>query len=127
LAEEGGGFIRSKNPLRPDSSAGEKLVFWFALGAGAAVSVSGYLLLFPFYVTTSPACRSPRWCHSIIAVLFHRAHHRPIYIGTSAWRGLRSVDRQRRSQLGQGASRALARDEIAKGRVPACPHRQPAE
>ena len=27
-------------------NAGEKLVFWFALGAGAAVIVSGYLLMF---------------------------------------------------------------------------------
>jgi len=26
-------------------------VFWFALGAGATVTISGYLLMFPFYVT----------------------------------------------------------------------------
>ena len=49
--KEGGGFIPSKHPTAGRFNAGEKLVFWLALGAGAAVSVSGYLLLFPFYVT----------------------------------------------------------------------------
>jgi formate dehydrogenase subunit gamma len=57
--KEGGGFIPSKHPTAGRFNAGEKLVFWFALGAGGAVAVSGYLLMFPFS-RTSPACRSPR-------------------------------------------------------------------
>src|SRR5713101_10147273 len=49
--KEGGGFVGSKHPQAGRFNAGEKLVFWFAAGGGAAVAVSGYLLLFPFYVT----------------------------------------------------------------------------
>src|ERR1700686_5381267 len=48
---EGGGFIKSRHPPAGRFNAGEKLVFWFALLAGAAVVASGYLLLFPFYLT----------------------------------------------------------------------------
>src|SRR5712675_2648285 len=68
--KEGGGFIRSKHPTAGRFNAGEKLVFWFALGAGAAVSVSGYLLLFPFYVTDIAGMQVAQVVHSIIAVLF---------------------------------------------------------
>src|SRR5260370_1365125 len=49
--KEGGGFIPSRHPTAGRFNAGEKLVFWFALAAGAAVAISGYLLMFPFYVT----------------------------------------------------------------------------
>ena len=48
--KQGGGFIKSKHAPARRFNAGEKLVFWGALGAGSAVAVSGYLLLFPFYV-----------------------------------------------------------------------------
>jgi formate dehydrogenase subunit gamma len=50
--KQGGGFIRSKHPPAHRFNAGEKLVFWLALSAGAVVSASGYLLLFPFYATS---------------------------------------------------------------------------
>src|SRR5581483_11942366 len=49
--KRGGGFIRSRHAPARRFNAGEKLVFWGALAAGIALSVSGYLLLFPFYVT----------------------------------------------------------------------------
>src|ERR1700687_6170548 len=47
---QGGGFIKSKHAPSGRCNPGEKLVFWFALGAGLAVIISGYLLMFPFYV-----------------------------------------------------------------------------
>jgi formate dehydrogenase subunit gamma len=46
--KQGGGFIKSKHAPAGRFNAGEKLVFWFAFGAGVAVMVSGYLLMFPF-------------------------------------------------------------------------------
>jgi formate dehydrogenase subunit gamma len=49
--KQGGGFIKSKHAPARRFNAGEKLVFWGAIGAGAAVSISGFLLLFPFYFT----------------------------------------------------------------------------
>src|SRR6266550_46283 len=85
--KEGGGFIRSKHPTAGRFNAGEKLVFWFALGAGAAVSVSGYLLLFPFYVTNIAGMQIAQVVHSIIAVLFVALIIAHIYIGTLGMEG----------------------------------------
>src|SRR5712672_1785325 len=80
--KEGGGFIRSKHPTAGRFNAGEKLVFWFALGAGAAVSVSGYLLLFPFYVTNIAGMQIAEVVHAVVAVLFVAVILAHIYIGT---------------------------------------------
>ena len=80
--KEGGGFIRSKHPTAGRFNAGEKLVFWCALGAGAAVSISGYLLLFPFYVTNIAGMQLAQVVHGIIAVLFIALIIAHIYIGT---------------------------------------------
>src|SRR5207245_11691530 len=80
--KQGGGFIKSKHPPARRFNAGEKLVFWGALGAGAAVSVSGYLLLFPFYVTNIFGMQIAQGVHSIVAVLFIALIIGHIYIGT---------------------------------------------
>src|ERR1700692_1999428 len=49
--KQGGGFIKSKHAPAGRFNAGEKAVFWLALLAGIAVAASGYVLLFPFYIT----------------------------------------------------------------------------
>jgi hypothetical protein len=56
-------------------------VFWGALGAGAAVSVSGFLLLFPFYVTDIFGMQIAQVVHSVVAVLFVALILGHIYIG----------------------------------------------
>jgi formate dehydrogenase subunit gamma len=85
--KEGGGFIPSKHPTAGRFNAGEKAVFWLALGAGAAVSVSGYLLLFPFYVTNIAGMQLAQVVHAIIAVLFIALIIAHIYIGTLGMEG----------------------------------------
>jgi formate dehydrogenase subunit gamma len=80
--KEGGGFIPSKHPTAGRFNAGEKLVFWFALGAGAAVATSGYLLLFPFYVTNIAGMQLSQVAHGVIGVLFIALIIAHIYIGT---------------------------------------------
>jgi formate dehydrogenase subunit gamma len=79
---QGGGFIKSKHAPAGRFNAGEKLVFWGVLGAGAAVSVSGFLLLFPFYVTNIAGMQIAQVVHSVIAVLFVALILGHIYIGT---------------------------------------------
>src|ERR1700726_4999947 len=49
--KQGGGFIKSKHAPAGRFNLGEKLVYWLSLVAGIAVSVSGFLLLFPFFGT----------------------------------------------------------------------------
>jgi formate dehydrogenase subunit gamma len=85
--KQGGGFIKSKHAPAGRFNAGEKLVFWLALGAGAAVAVSGYLLLFPFYATNIAGMQLAQIVHAVIAVLFIALIIAHIYIGTLGMEG----------------------------------------
>ena len=84
---QGGGFVKSKHAPARRFNAGEKLVFWGALGAGILVSVSGYLLLFPFYVTDIAGMQIAQVVHAVIAVLFVALILSHIYIGTLGMEG----------------------------------------
>jgi formate dehydrogenase subunit gamma len=85
--KEGGGFIKSKHPPAGRFNAGEKLVFWFALLAGVAVIASGYLLLFPFYLTDIAGMQIAQVVHAVVAVLFVAVILAHIYIGTLGMEG----------------------------------------
>jgi formate dehydrogenase subunit gamma len=85
--KQGGGFIKSKHAPSGRFNAGEKLVFWFALGAGAAVTISGYLLMFPFYVTDIAGMQIAQVVHAVVAVLFVAVIIGHIYIGTLGMEG----------------------------------------
>jgi formate dehydrogenase subunit gamma len=85
--KQGGGFIKSKHAPAGRFNAGEKLVFWFALGAGAAVIVSGYFLLFPFYLTNIAGMQIAQVVHAVVAVLFVAVILAHIYIGTLGMEG----------------------------------------
>jgi formate dehydrogenase subunit gamma len=85
--KQGGGFIKSKHAPARRFNAGEKLVFWGALGAGAAVAVSGYLLLFPFYLTDIFGMQIAQVVHSVVAILFVALILGHIYIGTLGMEG----------------------------------------
>src|SRR5712672_3627421 len=85
--KQGGGFIKSKHAPARRFNAGEKLVFWGALGAGAAVSASGFLLLFPFDVTDFAGMQIAQVVHSVIAILFVALILGHIYIGTLGMEG----------------------------------------
>jgi formate dehydrogenase subunit gamma len=84
---QGGGFIKSKHAPARRFNAGEKLVFWGALGAGVLVSLSGFLLLFPFYVTDIAGTQVAQVVHAVIAVLFVALILGHIYIGTLGMEG----------------------------------------
>src|ERR1700760_4483158 len=49
--KQGGGFIKNKHAPAGRFNPGEKAVYWLSLAAGVVVSVSGFVLLFPFYET----------------------------------------------------------------------------
>jgi formate dehydrogenase subunit gamma len=84
---QGGGFIKSRHAPAGRFNAGEKAVFWLVLLAGVAVSVSGYLLLFPFYITNILGMQIAQVVHAIIAVLFVAVILGHIYIGTLGMEG----------------------------------------
>jgi formate dehydrogenase subunit gamma len=84
---QGGGFIKSRHAPAGRFNAGEKMVFWLSLGAGAAVAVSGYLLLFPFYGTDIAGMQVAQVVHGVVAVLFVALILAHIYIGTLGMEG----------------------------------------
>jgi formate dehydrogenase subunit gamma len=84
---QGGGFIKSKHAPARRFNAGEKLVFWGALGSGILVAVSGYVLIFPFYVTNIFGMQIAQGVHGIIALLFVAIILGHIYIGTLGMEG----------------------------------------
>jgi formate dehydrogenase subunit gamma len=84
---QGGGFIKSRHAPARRFNAGEKLVFWGALGAGTLVAISGFLLLFPFYVTDIFGMQIAQGVHAVIAVLFVAMILGHIYIGTAGMEG----------------------------------------
>ena len=115
--KQGGGFIKSKHAPSGRFNAGEKLVFWFALGAGAAVIISGCLLLFPFYVTDIAGMQIAQIVHAVIAVLFVAVIIAHIYIGTLGMEGAFEAMATGEVDLNwaAGTSRPLARRAIGQG------------
>jgi formate dehydrogenase subunit gamma len=85
--KQGGGFIKSKHAPAGRFNAGEKLVFWGALGAGIAVVASGFMLLFPFYITNIFGMQIAQVVHAIVAMLFIALILGHIYIGTLGMEG----------------------------------------
>jgi formate dehydrogenase subunit gamma len=84
---QGGGFIKSKHAPARRFNAGEKLVFWGVLGAGAVISLSGLVLLFPFYITNIFGMQIALVTHDIVAMLFVALILGHIYIGTLGMEG----------------------------------------
>jgi formate dehydrogenase subunit gamma len=84
---QGGGFIKSKHAPAGRFNLGEKLVFWLSLAAGLVVSVSGFLLLFPFSVTNILGMQIAGVVHAVVAVLFVALILGHIYIGTLGMEG----------------------------------------
>ena len=80
--KQGGGFIKNKHAPAGRFNLGEKLVYWFSLLAGVAVSVSGFLLLFPFFGTNIAEMQLAQVVHAVVAVLFVALILGHIYIGT---------------------------------------------
>jgi formate dehydrogenase subunit gamma len=118
---QGGGFVGAKHPSAGRFNAGEKLIFWFIVGAGVAVAVSGFMLLFPFYITNVTGMQITQVVHSLTAVLFIAVIIAHIYIGTLGMEGAFEA-------MGTGSvdlnwakehHRLWFEDEVHKGKVPA--------
>ena len=47
--KRGGGIVGNDHPPAYRFNAGQKMIYWIVVLGGAAVAVTGYLLMFPFY------------------------------------------------------------------------------
>lgn len=84
---QGGGFIKNRHAPASRFNPGEKAVYWLSLVAGIVVSVSGFVLLFPFYGTDIADMQIAQAAHAIVAVLFVALILGHIYIGTLGMEG----------------------------------------
>jgi formate dehydrogenase subunit gamma len=85
--KQGGGFIRNKHAPAGRFNFGEKLVYWLSVAGGIAVSLSGFLLLFPFYGADIAEMQLAQVVHAVVAVLFIALILAHIYIGTLGMEG----------------------------------------
>ena len=49
--KRGGGIVGDDHPPAYRFNAGQKMIYWIVVLGGAAVAVTGYVLMFPFYGT----------------------------------------------------------------------------
>ncbi|RKK00755.1 formate dehydrogenase subunit gamma, partial [Teichococcus wenyumeiae] len=84
---QGGGMIGHTNPKADRFNAGQKGIFWITVLGGAAVAVSGYLLVFPFTVLDVNGQQWAHMVHGIISAVMMAAILAHIYIGTLGMEG----------------------------------------
>ena len=83
----GGGIVGHDHPPAQRFNAGQKLIYWIVVLGGGAAAATGYLLLFPFYVTDIAGMQTAQIIHSVVAMLFIAAMLGHIYIGTIGMEG----------------------------------------
>jgi len=85
--KRGGGIVGHDHPPADRFNAGQKAIYWIVVLGGAAVAISGYVLIFPFYGTGIGEMHAAHIVHSVIAVLFIAVMLAHIYIGTMGMEG----------------------------------------
>src|SRR5262249_34043225 len=66
---------------------GQKMIYWIVVLGGSAMAATGYLLMFPFYVTDITGMQVVQVIHGVAAVLFVAVMLAHIYIGTIGMEG----------------------------------------
>ena len=85
--KHGGGLVGNDHPPAYRFNAGQKMIYWIVIIGGGAAAVTGYLLMFPFYVTDIAGMQLAQIVHGTVAVLFVAAMLAHIYIGTIGMEG----------------------------------------
>ncbi|MFN3350677.1 formate dehydrogenase subunit gamma [Pseudorhodoplanes sp.] len=86
--KRGGGIVGDDHPPAYRFNAGQKMIYWIVVIGGAAVAITGYILMFPFYgdITVS-GMQTAQVVHSVVSMLFIAAMLAHIYIGSIGMEG----------------------------------------
>jgi formate dehydrogenase subunit gamma len=85
--KKGGGMVGHEHPPADRFNAGQKIIYWIVVLGGAAVAVSGYILMFPFYGTNIADMQVAQIVHGVVSLLFVAVMLAHIYIGTIGMQG----------------------------------------
>ncbi len=86
--KEGGGIVGHAHPPARRFNAGQKGIFWIVVLGGAAMAITGYVLMFPFYAGLNIAnMQAAQIVHGVVGVLFIAVILAHIYIGTLGMEG----------------------------------------
>ena len=80
--KKGGGMVGHEHPPAGRFNPGQKFIYWMVVVGGAAVAVTGYLLMFPFYATGIAGMQIAQVIHALVGVLFIAGMLVHIYMGT---------------------------------------------
>ncbi|UEM04448.1 formate dehydrogenase subunit gamma [Skermanella rosea] len=128
----GGLFSKGKHPAAKKFNAGQKMIFWLVVAGGGVVAASGYVLLFPFYVTDVAGMQLAHLVHAVLSVLLIAGIIGHIYIGSVGMEG--AFDAMGSGEVDVNWAREhhslWLEEEARKGRAPPAPgvgYRAPAE
>src|SRR5690606_23351704 len=83
----GGGIIGNDHPPARRFNAGQKIIYWLVVLGGAAIAISGYYLMFPFYGAGMEGMQFAAVIHGVVSVLLIAVMLAHIYIGTLGMEG----------------------------------------
>jgi formate dehydrogenase subunit gamma len=83
----GGGLIGDQHPPAARFNGGQKIIFWTVVVGGAALTVSGLMLLFPFRWTGLEGLQLSNIVHGVVGMLMIAAMLAHIYIGSVGMEG----------------------------------------
>lgn len=86
--KQGGGILKKGvHPPAGKFNAGQKLIFWSVVIGSTALAISGYILMFPFYVTDIAGMQLAQLVHAIAGILMVAVILGHIYIGSIGMEG----------------------------------------
>lgn len=83
----GGGLLGHDHPPAKKFNGGQKLIFWSVILGGVALSVTGLMLLFPFFATTIWNMQVAQIVHGLIGVVLIGIMLAHAYIGSVGMEG----------------------------------------
>lgn len=84
---QGGGLIGLGHPPADRFNGGQKAIFWAVVGGGAAIAVTGYILMFPFQWTDIAGMQWANVWHGLLGLVLFAVILAHIYIGSVGMEG----------------------------------------
>jgi formate dehydrogenase subunit gamma len=85
--KEGGGLVGHKHVPAGHFNAGQKMIYWIVVLGGGLMATTGYMMMFPFYLTDIAGMQTVTMIHGITAVVFVAIMIAHAYIGTIGMEG----------------------------------------